>query len=49
MWELGGNGFKLFEDPGILEVANIFLDEPDLEALLFVDGDEDETIGVGSN
>jgi len=49
MWDLGGDGFESFEDPNNLQVANLSLDEPDLEVVLLVDGEEDETIGVGSN
>jgi len=49
MWDLGGDGFESFEGPSILEVVDLSLDDPDLKVLLFVDGDEDEAIGVGSN
>jgi len=46
-WDLGGDEFETFEGPDILEVANLSLDESELEAVVFVDGDEDETIEVG--
>jgi len=48
MWDLGGDGFETFEAPCILDVVNLSLDEPELEAVVFVDGEEDETIEVGS-
>ena len=49
MWNLEGDGFGTFEGHGILEVANLPINEPELEVVLFMDGDEDEAIGVGSN
>ena len=48
MWDLEGDEFETFEGLGILEVANLSLDKPELEVMVFVDGDEEETIGVGS-
>jgi len=48
MWDLGGDEFETFESPDILEVTNLSLDEPELEAVVFVNGDENETIEVGS-
>ena len=37
MWDIGGDGFDSMdiENAGILEIANLFLDEPELEAVLF--------------
>ena len=55
MWDLGGDEFGSFEDVGILEVDNLSLDEPEMEAMLFtddMDGDkeaEDELQVIGSN
>ena len=49
MWDLGGDGFESFEGPDILKVANLSLNKPDLKAVLFTDGDEDEAIGVNLN
>jgi len=46
MWDLEGDELEIFESPGILEVANLVLDESELEAMVFVDGDKDETIEV---
>ena len=43
-----GDGFETFEGPNILEVANLFPDELELEVLMFVDVDENEIIEVGS-
>ena len=40
--------FETFESLGILDVANLFFDEPELEAVVFVDEDESEIIEVGS-
>lgn len=49
MWDLGGDGFESFDGVGILEIANLSLDEPDLEAVLFHDEDEQDTMVVSSN
>ncbi|XP_052201701.1 uncharacterized protein LOC127807702 [Diospyros lotus] len=38
MWDIGGDEFGSMEDVGILEFANLSLDEPELESVLF---DED--------
>ena len=37
MWDIGGDGFDLMdiENAGILEIADLSLDEPELEAILF--------------
>ena len=34
MWDLRRDGFEIFEGPDILEVANLSLDEPELEAVV---------------
>ncbi|XP_077210351.1 uncharacterized protein LOC143845833 [Tasmannia lanceolata] len=44
MWDIGGDSFDSFEDVGVLEVASLSLDEPDLEAVVFTD-DVDDDIG----
>lgn len=31
MWDVGGDAFDSFEDVGVLEVANLSLDEPDMD------------------
>ena len=49
MWDLGRDRFESFEGLDILEVANLSLDRPDLEAMIFMDGDEDEAIEVCLN
>ncbi|GAV84482.1 LOW QUALITY PROTEIN: Dimer_Tnp_hAT domain-containing protein, partial [Cephalotus follicularis] len=36
MWDVGGDHHD-FEDVGVLEVANLSLDEPDMEAVIFTD------------
>ena len=38
MWDVGGDKFGSMEDVSILEFANLSLDEPELESVLF---DED--------
>ena len=37
MWKIGGDGFDLIdiENAGILEISDLSLDEPELEAILF--------------
>ena len=37
MWDIGGDGFDSMdiESVGILEIADFYLDEPELEAILF--------------
>ncbi|XP_059665956.1 uncharacterized protein LOC132311848 isoform X1 [Cornus florida] len=45
MWDVGGDAFDSLEGSGILEIANLSLDEPDLEAMIFTDegdGNDDE-------
>ncbi|XP_059659219.1 uncharacterized protein LOC132306039 [Cornus florida] len=37
MWDIAGDAFDSFGDVGVLEVANLSLDEPELEAVLFTD------------
>lgn len=32
MWDVGGDAFDLSEDVGVLGIANLSLDEPELEA-----------------
>ena len=35
MWDVGGDGFESFSGVGILEVASLSLDEPEMEAISF--------------
>ncbi|XP_030477544.2 uncharacterized protein LOC115694594 [Syzygium oleosum] len=35
MWDIGGDAFDTFEDVGVLEVANLSLDEPEMECDVF--------------
>ncbi|XP_027342768.1 uncharacterized protein LOC113855350 [Abrus precatorius] len=37
MWDIGGDEWDSIEGVGILEVASLSLDEPDLEAVIFTD------------
>ncbi|GAV83902.1 hypothetical protein CFOL_v3_27347, partial [Cephalotus follicularis] len=53
MWDIGGDHHDSFEDVGVLEVANLSLDEPDMEAVIFTDdgleNEENENIEVESH
>ena len=59
IWDIAGDQFESLGDIGILEVANLSLDEPDLEAVIFTDnggegagcgdGDGDDLVELGSN
>ncbi|GFY93828.1 hypothetical protein Acr_09g0002780 [Actinidia rufa] len=43
MWDIAGDQFGSLEDVGMLEVANLSLDEPELEVVVFTDdGDVEE-------
>ncbi|GFY84497.1 hypothetical protein Acr_03g0012710 [Actinidia rufa] len=43
MWDIAGDNFDSLDDVGVLEIANLSLDEPEMEAVLFNDvGDEEE-------
>ena len=35
MWDVGGDDFGSMEDVGVLEFANLSLDEPELESIFF--------------
>ena len=35
MWDVGGDDFGSMEDVGVLEFANLSLDEPELESVFF--------------
>ncbi|KAL3742587.1 hypothetical protein ACJRO7_017975 [Eucalyptus globulus] len=37
MWDIGGDAFDSFEDVGVLEVANLSLDEPEMESIFFAE------------
>ncbi|KAL0289160.1 UNVERIFIED_CONTAM: hypothetical protein Sangu_2625700 [Sesamum angustifolium] len=41
MWDVAGDAFETIEDVGILEIANLSLDEPELESVLFDEITED--------
>ncbi|XP_048131980.1 uncharacterized protein LOC115732504 isoform X2 [Rhodamnia argentea] len=38
MWDIGGDAFDTFQDVGVLEVASLSLDEPDIESVLLSGG-----------
>ncbi|KAJ1398315.1 Ribonuclease H-like superfamily [Sesbania bispinosa] len=41
LWDIAGDEFDLLDEFGILEVANLSLDEPELEVMLFNDDQEE--------
>lgn len=47
LWDVGGDGFDSLDldDAGILEIANLSLDEPELEAVLFTSDDNVVDLG----
>ena len=48
MWDIAGDSFDSFDDVGELEIAQLSLDEPELEAVLFrEEGDGDGGDGGG--
>lgn len=50
LWDIAGDSLDSFEDGGMLEVANLSLDEPALEAMVFTNvsdvgrGDKDKAV-----
>ncbi|CAN6182580.1 unnamed protein product, partial [Urochloa humidicola] len=46
MWDVGGDGFESFSGVGILEVATLSLDEPEMERVSFEEVVEPEIEGV---
>ena len=40
MWDIAGDEFGSFDDNGILEIAHLSLDEPELEGVFFNDEDQ---------
>lgn len=42
MWDIAGDEFGPLDESGVLEVANLSLDEPELEAMIFNDDDVQE-------
>ncbi|XP_038715219.1 uncharacterized protein LOC120008915 isoform X1 [Tripterygium wilfordii] len=45
MWDIAGDKFGTFEDVGELEVAQLSLDEPDLECVVFADDGDEGILG----
>ena len=37
MWNVGGDGFETFDGVGILQAANLTLDEPEFEVMIAED------------
>ncbi|KAL0312932.1 UNVERIFIED_CONTAM: hypothetical protein Sradi_5692500 [Sesamum radiatum] len=44
IWDMVGDAFETIEDVGILEIANLLLDEPELETVLFDENTEDSGV-----
>lgn len=42
MWDISGDAHDSLDDTGVLEIAELSLDEPELEAMVFVDEDDME-------
>ena len=49
MWDVGGDGFESLSGVGILEVADLSLDEPEMESVSFEGGDDNDTEGNPRN
>ncbi|KAI8567563.1 hypothetical protein RHMOL_Rhmol02G0131600 [Rhododendron molle] len=45
MWDIAGDAFDSFGDVGELDIAQLSLDEPELEAVVFTDDGDDVEIG----
>ncbi|KAG8377696.1 hypothetical protein BUALT_Bualt08G0059600 [Buddleja alternifolia] len=45
MWDVGGDDFETFDDVGILGIASLSIDEPELESDIFVDEVNEEPCG----
>jgi hypothetical protein len=46
MWDVGGDSFESLNGVGILEVANLSLDEPGLQSVSFGDVDIENVLNV---
>ena len=44
MWDIGGDGFNLFQGVSILDFTALSLDEPTMEAVLFADDGEGDNV-----
>ena len=49
MWDVGGDGFESLSGVGIIEVADLSLDEPEMESVSFEGGDDNDTEGNPRN
>ena len=45
MWDIGGDNHETFDGAGVLELADLSLDDPEFEVMLF-QGDERESFDV---
>lgn len=41
-WDIGGDAFDDLDDVGVLTIATLSLDEPEMEAVIFMDGGGDD-------
>ncbi|KAG5548096.1 hypothetical protein RHGRI_013702 [Rhododendron griersonianum] len=46
LWDVGGDAFDSLEDVGILEIANLSLDESEMKAVTFNDEGKGDAIEV---
>jgi len=46
LWDISGDAFDSMEGADILEVANLSLDEPEIEAVIFQEGNVDNEVQV---
>jgi hypothetical protein len=50
MWDVGGDAFESLSGVGILEVADLSIEEPVMESMIFEEaGDEDEVAVLDVN
>ena len=49
IWDVGGDGFESFSGVGILEVASLSLDEPEMEAISFEEQVQDGNAEEGED
>ncbi|KAI7994097.1 hypothetical protein LOK49_LG11G00249 [Camellia lanceoleosa] len=45
MWDIAGDNFDSLDGVGMLGIASLSLDEPDMEAVLFTDDGDGEGVG----
>jgi len=45
MWDVGADEFETFDGVGVLEGANLTLNEPEFEMMIFEDDETSESLG----